>query len=109
MLCRLIWHWVIPRKKGFLTRVEGADLGVRPMPAGNFEDQVIDIMPGDLLIEEKNLPKPNIVKIDVEGYEYLVIKGLENALREKPAGLFVVKFILTNLLLELNPKWFLIY
>lgn len=41
------------------------------------------IMPGDLAVVEKNLPQPNIVKIDVEGYEYLVIKGLENTLRKK--------------------------
>jgi len=40
------------------------------------------IMPGDLLVKEKNLSLPNVVKIDVEGYEYLVIKGLEKTLRQ---------------------------
>lgn len=45
------------------------------------------IMPGDLLINEKGLAMPNVVKIDVEGYEYLIIKGLENALRKESCRL----------------------
>jgi FkbM family methyltransferase len=40
------------------------------------------VMPGDLLIEKYNLAWPNIVEIDVEGYEYYVITGLKKALSQ---------------------------
>jgi FkbM family methyltransferase len=40
----------------------------------------IEILPGDFLIQDRNLPLPKAVKIDVEGYEYLVIKGLQKTL-----------------------------
>ena len=36
---------------------------------------------GDVFIKENNLPLPSVVKIDVEGFEYYVIKGLENTLK----------------------------
>jgi FkbM family methyltransferase len=44
-----------------------------------FSD-IINIYPGDLLIERLRLPLPRVVKIDVEGYEYYVLKGLKRAL-----------------------------
>ncbi|MGA2418428.1 MAG: FkbM family methyltransferase [Candidatus Staskawiczbacteria bacterium] len=70
--------------------VRGDDLSIRSLSESSIKgisDQKTEIMPGDLLIEEKKLPQPNIVKIDVEGYEYLVIKGLENALRKESCRL----------------------
>jgi len=42
--------------------------------------QKVKIAPGDDIIESYKLPLPKLVKIDVEGYEYYVIKGLEKAL-----------------------------
>ena len=42
----------------------------------------VEIVPGDLLVKEKGLPLPRVVKIDVEGSEYNVIRGLEKTLRE---------------------------
>jgi len=35
-------------------------------------------MRGDDLLNEKNLPVPNTYKIDVEGFEFLVLKGFSN-------------------------------
>ena len=40
-------------------------------------------MPGDVVVRNKNLSLPNIVKIDVEGYEYQVIEGFEETLKQQ--------------------------
>jgi FkbM family methyltransferase len=47
----------------------------------NYEN--VRIVPGDVLVREKKLPFPRVLKIDVEGYEYHVIQGLEKILRRK--------------------------
>lgn len=47
------------------------------------------LVKGDNFIKENNLLLPNIVKIDVEGFEYNVIKGLESALRDKACRMVV--------------------
>lgn len=47
--------------------------------ASNFTIEVTTRR-GDKLIECENIPKPDVMKIDVEGAEYLVIKGMGNAL-----------------------------
>lgn len=44
---------------------------------GNIE---VDVHRGDKLVEFGVVPKPNILKIDVEGAEYLVMKGMSGAL-----------------------------
>jgi len=44
-------------------------------------DEEIKIMQGDFVVEERNFPLPNVVKIDVDGFEYATIKGLEKTLK----------------------------
>lgn len=39
--------------------------------------QNVTIVNGDIFVKQTNLPLPNIVKIDVEGFEYYVIQGLK--------------------------------
>jgi len=42
--------------------------------------QITDVFPGDELVIEKNLPLPIAIKIDVEGFEWAVLKGLTKTL-----------------------------
>ncbi len=44
--------------------------------------QKVTIVSGDAFIQSQNFSLPNVVKIDVEGYEYYVIKGLKEALMQ---------------------------
>jgi FkbM family methyltransferase len=44
--------------------------------------ELIDVVNGDNFIEKNNLPYPNLIKIDVEGYEYNVLKGLSKSLAD---------------------------
>jgi FkbM family methyltransferase len=44
--------------------------------------QKVKIVTADALVKDRNLPLPNVIKIDVEGYEYYVLKGLEGALKQ---------------------------
>ena len=44
------------------------------------ESEIVEIVKGDDFIRQQNLPTANVVKIDVEGYEYSVLKGLEKTL-----------------------------
>ena len=44
------------------------------------EVKTIDTKIGDVLVQEENIPKPDIVKIDVEGAELSVIRGIEENL-----------------------------
>ena len=49
--------------------------------------QKSDIIPGDIIVDTNKFPLPKVVKIDVEGYEYPVIKGLKNTLSQKECRL----------------------
>ncbi len=52
---------------------------LRESPDGR-PSQTVKIYPGDELARAEEWPLPNVVKIDVEGYEYAVLRGLRNLL-----------------------------
>lgn len=54
--------------------------GTAAIEAGTEEGEDIETVRGDEYIQETSIPMPNIVKIDVEGAEFLVIDGLEDVL-----------------------------
>ena len=47
---------------------------------GNESSIEVEIRNGDQIVREENLPIPKGVKLDVEGYELLVLKGLKSTL-----------------------------
>jgi FkbM family methyltransferase len=67
-------------------------------------DREVEVAEGDRLIETNRLPIPQLVKIDVEGSEYAVIRGLRQTLN-KPNCKFVLCEIHPQLLpAGLQPK-----
>lgn len=44
---------------------------------------VISFRPGDEVIEDRHLPLPNVMKVDVESHELKVLQGMENTLEEE--------------------------
>jgi FkbM family methyltransferase len=66
-------------KKLFLGQVAGASSVVyEPCESKGFE--ITRVKTGDQIIKENNLSIPNVIKIDVEGFEYNVIKGMSSTL-----------------------------
>ena len=49
----------------------------------------VKVYPLDVYIEENNLPKPDFVKIDVEGVEYNVLLGMKNTISKYNPSLFI--------------------
>jgi FkbM family methyltransferase len=55
----------------------------------------VKVVPGDKIVKRDNLGIPTLIKIDVEGFEYQVIKGLNKTLSNKNC-----KFLIC----EIHPK-----
>lgn len=67
--------------------------------SGSLKGRGIKLIPGDELVKDESLPVPRIVKIDVEGFEYEVIKGLSKTLEDNKCGVVICE-VHPNLLPE---------
>jgi len=71
----------------------------------NLPKRTVEIRKLDDIIQEKNLEKPDFIKIDVEGYEYNVLLGGERAIRESLPILFIeIIYSLENGFINKNYK-----
>jgi FkbM family methyltransferase len=66
--------------------------------------QEIETVPGDFIVQSKTLPLPKAVKIDVEGYEYPVIKGLQKTLSQNICRLVCCEIHPALLPAEVKPE-----
>ncbi len=71
--------------------------------SGGQLEEIVDVVNGDGFRMERSLPVPRVVKIDVEGYEHNVIKGLRHTLAE-PACHLVCCEIHPHLLKDTTPQ-----
>jgi FkbM family methyltransferase len=72
---------------------------VRPPTDERVLEESVEVAAGDELRKSRSLPSPVMIKIDVEGFEYSVIRGLRETLAD-PACLLVVCEIHPRLLPE---------
>ena len=71
--------------EGILYLNRGIGIGAVSLERREGSDfcQKVKILPGDSLVQSRGFPFPKAVKIDVEGYEFPVIKGLQKTLIDK--------------------------
>lgn len=69
------------------------DTGLRTLTGGGEVIEVVEVITGDELLQNLAI-KPDIVKIDVEGAELMVLRGMPNALRN--ARLLFVELVVRH-------------
>ena len=57
-----------------------SNLSDAPHTDGGGHLEQVDVIRGDDFVMRENLPPPRAVKVDVEGYEYYVLRGLQQTL-----------------------------
>jgi FkbM family methyltransferase len=74
-------------------RSSSSESGATAPPMPDAEEKVtrfsVETRPGDRLVEAGDIPRPNVVKIDVEGAEPLVVDGLSETLAREACRLLV--------------------
>jgi FkbM family methyltransferase len=71
---------------------------------GDGPGEMVEVIEGDRLVSAENLPVPRAVKIDVEGYEYAVIRGLRHTLAQQACELVCCEVHPARLPREIKPE-----
>jgi len=75
-----------------------------PSERTDIDFQVVEMVRGDNFREKEDLPLPRAIKIDVEGYEYAVLQGLQRTLSLPICELCLVEVHSDLLPLGLKPE-----
>jgi len=70
----------------------------------NTYDSVVSIQSGDDLVASGQVPAPSVIKIDVEGFELEVIKGLRHLLVSQELRLIGVEIHFEQLVKQNSPS-----
>jgi len=62
-----------------------------PVDREDISPQIVQVLRGDDLRKDEDLPIPQLIKIDVEGWEYSVLKGLSKTISYPECKLILVE------------------
>ena len=74
---------------------------------GSRWNEDVEMVHGDAFVRDHRLPLPHVVKIDVEGYEYDVLRGLQNTLSQERCRLVFCEIHPTMLPSPATSEWIL--
>lgn len=89
----------VKERREFTTSNDGFDaynsLGV-PSQGIDFSKETLTTVTLDAFLKEQNIATPTLIKIDVEGWEIPVIKGMKELLNKKDSPVLMVEFTEDN-------------